>query len=354
MRILYGVCGEGMGHAVRSAVVGRHLASEGHEVTFVCAKGRAFDHLVAAGVGHVAEGSGLSTEMKRNRVDYVGTALTNAWRMLGAPLAIHALRRLPKPDVVISDFEPWSARFAGMGKHPLIAIDNIHFASRCEHAPGALRKSDREASAFMRPVVENMVPNASHYMVTTIAPAPVTSPRTTLHAPILRDAVLALGHAPSSSGGHVVVYFNDRAEAGKLFETLGACPGEFRVYGLAGAPASFPKPNVEVVPVSDAFLADVASSRAVIGGAGFTLMSEAIHLGKPMLAVPFGNQGEQILNANYLTLAGFGERADALTVPTIKRFLGRLPQYGVALTQVRHDRNHELFSTLDRLVESYA
>jgi uncharacterized protein (TIGR00661 family) len=354
VRILYGVCGEGMGHAVRSAVVGRHLAEKGHEVTFVCAKGRAYDHLVAAGVGQVAEGSGLSMEMKKNRVDYVGTAVSNAWRMLGAPLAIASLRRLPKPELVISDFEPWTARFAGMGRLPLVAIDNVHFASRCEHAPGALRKGDRDAAGFMRPVVDNMVPNASHYMVTTIAKAPVTAPRTTLHAPILRDAVLALGHAPADRDGHVVVYFNDRAEAGKLFETLGACPADFRVYGLAGVKASFPKPNVEVVPVSDAFLADVGSSRAVIGGAGFTLMSEAIHLGKPMLAVPFGNQGEQILNANYLTLSGFGDRADTLSVPVVRRFLGHLPEYGLALTQVRHDRNRELFQTLDRLVESYA
>ncbi|MGH9333683.1 MAG: glycosyltransferase family protein, partial [Vicinamibacteria bacterium] len=32
MRILYGVVGEGMGHATRSAVVIEHLLSAGHEV----------------------------------------------------------------------------------------------------------------------------------------------------------------------------------------------------------------------------------------------------------------------------------------------------------------------------------
>ena len=44
MRILYGVVGEGMGHAVRSKVVLEHLIGAGHEVE-VMASGRAVDYL---------------------------------------------------------------------------------------------------------------------------------------------------------------------------------------------------------------------------------------------------------------------------------------------------------------------
>ena len=32
MRVLYGVVGEGMGHAIRSRVVLEHLFAQGHEV----------------------------------------------------------------------------------------------------------------------------------------------------------------------------------------------------------------------------------------------------------------------------------------------------------------------------------
>lgn len=42
MRILYGVVGEGMGHATRSRVVIEHLLAAGHRL-HVVVSGRAFD-----------------------------------------------------------------------------------------------------------------------------------------------------------------------------------------------------------------------------------------------------------------------------------------------------------------------
>ena len=44
MKILYGVNGEGLGHATRSRVVARHLIEQGHEVK-IAASGRAFPYL---------------------------------------------------------------------------------------------------------------------------------------------------------------------------------------------------------------------------------------------------------------------------------------------------------------------
>jgi hypothetical protein len=55
MRILYGVVGEGMGHAMRSRVVLEHLVAAGHEVE-IMASGRAAEFL-----GKRFEGSTAST-----------------------------------------------------------------------------------------------------------------------------------------------------------------------------------------------------------------------------------------------------------------------------------------------------
>ena len=44
MRVLYGVVGEGMGHATRSRVVLQHLVESGHEVE-IMTSGRAKDFL---------------------------------------------------------------------------------------------------------------------------------------------------------------------------------------------------------------------------------------------------------------------------------------------------------------------
>ena len=44
MRVLYGVTGEGLGHAMRSRVMADHLRAQGHEVKLV-ASARAHDYL---------------------------------------------------------------------------------------------------------------------------------------------------------------------------------------------------------------------------------------------------------------------------------------------------------------------
>ena len=48
MKILYGVVGEGMGHAMRSRVVLEHLVAQGHELE-IMASGRAADFLAKRG-----------------------------------------------------------------------------------------------------------------------------------------------------------------------------------------------------------------------------------------------------------------------------------------------------------------
>lgn len=353
MRILYGVCGEGMGHAIRSAVVGTHLAGLGHDVTYVCSLGRAFDHLRRSGTGRMIPTLGLHSTMRANRVDPLGTALGNAaLQLVAGPLA-HTLTAAgvgwSKPDAVVSDFEPWTARYAGIAGLPLVAIDNIHFASHCRHDPrvASVGVGDAEARELMLPVVERMVPGARRYLVTSFvgegsAGLGLFHPRASLHLPILRPETLSW---PTSPGVHVVVYFNDKADAGRL-DALSGLGVPFHVYGSdVKTPVTYG--NVTLMPMGVGFLEDMASSRAVVAGGGFTTMTEAVYMGKPMLAIPFGGQYEQILNANYLQAAGYGERADALTREGLGAFLERAGGYAETLHGLRHDGNHALFRALE-------
>jgi uncharacterized protein (TIGR00661 family) len=71
---------------------------------------------------------------------------------------------------------------------------------------------------------------------------------------------------------------------------------------------------------------DLASARAVVCTAGFTLLSEARHLGKPVLAVPNRGFFEQALNALYLRHSRAGEAVfGPLTASAVERFLRTLP-----------------------------
>lgn len=344
MRLLYGVCGEGMGHAIRSSVVAEHLMTCGHHVHFVSSPGRAYDYLAKRWPGRMTKTLGLNMAMEHNRVLPVATLATNLFRQLaGAVTHIAAAIDVPKVDAVVSDFDAWTANYAGFARLPLVALDNVHFLSRCSH-PSDVIASDRTAAALMYPIVRNTVVGAGRYLVTTFIGAPVSQPNTTLHLPVIRPAVLA---APRTDGDHVVAYFNDKADHGSIMRALQGVPARFHLYGT-GVGAEESRGNVTLKPSSDGVIADMASSRAVIGGAGFTLMTEAIYLGKPMFAVPFEGQFEQILNANYLQRAGFGERARELSPASVAGFLSRADAYRHTLSGVRHDGNQELFASLER------
>src|ERR1700690_2277677 len=100
MRILYGVAGEGMGHAGRSAVVRDHLVSQGHDVKFACPRGRASKYLNRYGA--LAPNPGAMTSIVRNRLDPVKAGLENIPRLVAMSVAPAFLIGLPKPDLIIS------------------------------------------------------------------------------------------------------------------------------------------------------------------------------------------------------------------------------------------------------------
>ena len=102
----------------------------------------------------------------------------------------------------------------------------------------------------------------------------------------------------------------------------------------------------------DGFIDDLASSRAVIAGGGFTLMGEAVYLRKPMLAVPMRRQFEQVMNAMYLEEVGYGQYAKTLDDPaTVKRFLEAVPSCEEKLGGYSQNGNQMLFNALDQALD---
>ena len=84
MRVLYGLVGDGLGHAIRSSVVIEHLLADGHEVHLV-ASGRAIPYLEER-FSDVTEIWGLSMVLKNNEVSKRLTAAHNiAGALTGLP-----------------------------------------------------------------------------------------------------------------------------------------------------------------------------------------------------------------------------------------------------------------------------
>lgn len=342
MKILYGVASEGIGHAVTSSVVADHLLSRGHEITFACAKGtRACSHL-SSRYGSVISVSGLTIAHDRSgRTNHLKTIWDNLKNLALMSVEPVLLATLPAPDVVITDFEPVTARYANLLGLPCIAINNIHLIDRCSH-PKSVVGPHRRLAAVSLPAAVNVVPKANHYIVPTFVQAKIRKPRTSLHLPILERM------PTSTPGSEMIVYFNGKAPWPDIVQTLQNFGQiRFRCYG-SGKVGSLG--NVILCPPSDKFVDEFARARAVIGGSGFTLVSRSIYAKKPLLAVPAEAHFEQTLNASYLQALKYGATCSSLTPQSLAQFIDAAPTFEKNLAIVSHDGNSELFRELDRML----
>ena len=107
-------------------------------------------------------------------------------------------------------------------------------------------------------------------------------------------------------------------------------------------------------PSLDEFMRDLVSAKAIIANAGFSLISEALHLGKPYLAMPVKSQFEQIFNAYYINQMGYGAYWEELEKEKVESFLFNLDVYRSNLQQYPRRDNSALLAKLDELLCSSA
>lgn len=349
MRILYGVVGEGMGHAMRSRVILDELTAR-HQVQVVVS-GRAYDYLAARASENLAVRKiwGYSLVYEDNEVRNFKTALENVkGAVSGWPKNVRAYFDLAErfePEVVVSDFESWSYLFAKAHRLPVLSVDNIQMVDRCAHAPEIVEGMGADLR-IAKGIVRTKVARAFHYYITTFFYPPVRKPRTSLHPPVLRPEIL---EARRERGDHLLVYQTSTSNT-ELPDLLARCGRECRVYGLRrDIEEDLVEGNVRYRPFSErGFIDDLRTAAGVLASAGFTLMGEAVYLGKPMLAVPLGRQIEQVLNARYLEAAGYGLATEALTGQRLGEFLERLPDLSRNLEAYRQDGNRDLFQALEQ------
>jgi uncharacterized protein (TIGR00661 family) len=170
-------------------------------------------------------------------------------------------------------------------------------------------------------------------------------PRTTLVPPILRPQVL---EARREDGEHLLVY-QTSTSYGDLLEHLRGTGVECRIYGVRrGLEKEERDGKLRFMPFSDAgFVDDLRTARGVVSNGGFTLLGEAIYLGRPVLSVPVGKQFEQVVNARYLEREGFGMAADEVTGAVLQEFLGRAPDLRRNLSGYKQDGNRMTLECLE-------
>ena len=358
MKILYGVVGEGMGHATRSRVVCEDLVRRGHDVNIVVS-GRAHSYL-AKTFSDVVEIRGFEIRYEDN-----GMALdaTIAQNVLAAPemlqanlLAYYDQVAAFRPDVVITDFDSFAGYVGRRQSVPVVSIDNQQVIARCKH-PKAITKGKRFDFELTKSFVRAKLPSLDFAFVTAFFEPPIKpkyEDSTWLVPPILRESILR-AKAIATAGSHVLVYQTSTSDT-SLVPTLNTLKNErFYVYGLRRRESIG---NCELFDFDEAtFIEHMATSKAVVANGGFTTLSEAVFLGKPVYSVPVRHQFEQEMNGRYLELLGYGVVRESVDAASLERFLAEVPRMSVRVAKHKQDGNSLLLDklevVLDRLVRKH-
>lgn len=353
MNILYGIVGEGMGHATRSRVVLEHLLAQGHSVRVVVSN-KAYHFLVQKLGQHpnlvIHQIEGFQLEYEASGMKLGKTIATNFKKLPQSLFQnVRVYRQMQregfKPDVVFSDFDSWAWLYAMNHRLPLISLDNQQAMTRCHHLHGLVEPTEESSFSLTKGFVRGKVPFAYHYLVTGFAHPPVAKKRTTLLPPILRPEVLEAERKP---GEHVMVYHHSAQEP-QFLEALRKLPSYFRVYGCDRTEQLG---NVTLRAFDESqFIHDLATAKAVVAGGGFSLMCEAVHLKVPMFTIPIAKQAEQLFNARYLEKLGYGVVGDTFDPEAINTFLQNHRVYQRALKRYQPYDNTMLYGCVDELLD---
>lgn len=350
MNILYGVPGEGMGHATRSKVIIEHLIQQGHQLRVV-ASSRAFRFLDQSFPGLVVEIKGFHFAYKNAEISKGKTFLSNL-RSSGKNLIHNTAKKWQlqgsfTPDLVISDFESFSFFYAMEQRLPIISIDNMQVMDRCR-LDVVIPPEEKNNYRLARAIVKAKVPGCDHYLISSFFEAETSRKNTSLVPPIVRSAIQ---EARPSRGKHILMY-QTSSSLKTVKETLKLLPEEkFLIYGMN---QDLTEGNVTFKAFSETgFISDLASAKAVIANGGFSFISEAVYLKKPVYSFPIHNQFEQWLNAAYIEKCGYGRHFETLDPDSLKAFLYDLPVFEQHLSNYQQTGNEILFRKLDQLLRQF-
>jgi len=350
--LAYGVSGEGRGHAMRARTVIEELRRRHRVVVYTY--GDALGPLRQAFPREEVEvrripGLAFAYDT-RGRLDYprtAGAALPYLWELgRRSGCLSRELERLGA-DLVVSDFEPLTARAAARCAIPLVSLDHQQLLrlSSFADAPWRLRLKVR----LQRPAVAAFVSGQAHTIVSSFAyPRSMPQRRDVTAAGVLLGR--AVREAAPVAGDHLVVYLRRHPPAG-LLEALDRIGVPARVYGLGTRP---PRGRIRFHPSGEACVEDLACSRALITTAGNQLVGEALFLRKPVLAFPETGNFEQALNAWLLEQSGLGEAhaGPRVGAERLRAFLDRAESWRARIDARRVDGNAAAVGALESCLEA--
>lgn len=343
VRVLYGVLSLGLGHAIRSKVVIDHLKKKRNKV-FILTSHRAYKYYKKY-YDNVYDIEGLEIVFKNNEVMNLQTLLKNAKK--ASKKTYDKLIKIKKaiekfnPQIAISDMETFSSYVANERNIPLISIDNQHYLIY-----GKYKFPEQYGISYLKAlmIVKSIMFKSKYYLTMALPGCKIRNKTNLFHInPLLREEIL--GSKPQSKD-YIFVYQSTKTYE-RLIQILKRINYKFIIYGYEKDQVVG---NLVFKKFNDRkqFINDLKNSKAVITNGGFTLISEAIYLKKPLLVVPIKKHFEQILNALYVKNNKLGEFYSDLSENHVVEFIMNLKKY--KFDKIKKWNNKETFRLLDMLI----
>ena len=271
MKILYAFQGTGNGHASRARDILPELTRHAH--VDVANSGSNFQ----LDIGHSVTLSFSGLSFRQGGDGKISTWETvKSWRFGKAFCDVHSLD-LASYDIVVNDFEPITAYAANQSQTASVSLSHqASFLSKKKPRPD---KASPPCEAFFRwyaPAQNNIGFHFDRY-------------DSFILSPVLREEIRT---AHPKNYGHLTVYVPGYDDQNLIPLLLTLAPKPVDLLSRA-ARASYTIENVHVHRVShERFMQSLINCDVFLTGAGFEGPADALHLGKKLMVVPFGDQYE--------------------------------------------------------------
>lgn len=345
-RIIYGINSEGLGHAFRSKAIIDYLKDK-NEIMIVTSA-TPFE-ILKKYYKNIFKTKPVNAIYEDNKLNVL-KSFQNIIFKTEKKSYIKELNQLFKefrPDIVISDLEPMTAYFSLFKSLPLISIDNMSIYRTTKIKA---TKRDRINFEATKNFVKTVIPRANHYVICSFFPAELNKKycrikKATIIKPVLRKEIIDI--SDTTPKDYILVYQTSYTHH-NLIDILSKVKYQFHAYKL---PHKSKIPNIKFRRLgAKTIYRDLANCKAIISNGGFSLISEALYLGKPVFSIPIKGIYEQKLNAIKVQELGFGEWHNKATPEIIDNFIKKIPQYEKRLKSYRGCGNQKAFKLLDALI----
>ncbi|MDO8622831.1 MAG: glycosyltransferase family protein [archaeon] len=316
MNILYGVAGEGLGHASHALEIATFLEKKRKDKVIIVTYDQAYD--VLKNKFKVVKVRGLHPIYDDGVLRYRKTLffnLRNFTKNIKEREKLKELIKQFKPDVCITDMEPVTSFLAYLYNIPLISLSNQNrFTNLDSYVPKKYLKDYLIAKSTIKLI--NLKPD--YYIALSLSDSKIKKENTYIVSPIIKEDIRKL---KPKNKDKILVYLSK--ENKQVIDLLKKTDEKFIVYGYN---INKKEENLEF-KTPKTFNKDFGECKAIISTSGFTSMGEAIYLKKPYLALPLKGQFEQMFNALFLEEHGLGNYSEKLNLDQLNDFIFHIEKY---------------------------